>query len=40
MLTDIQNKIPAIIHELRNGQSEMEEQSYYLEHLEMNEQLD
>lgn len=39
LLTEIQNKIPANIHELRNGQREMEEQSYYLEHLEMTHQL-
>ncbi len=40
LLTDIQNKIPSHIHELRNGQREMEAQSYYLEHLEMTHQLD
>ena len=39
LLTEIQNKIPSNIHELRNGQREMEEQSYYLEHLEMTSQL-
>jgi len=39
LLSDIQNKIPASIHELRNGQREMEEKSYYLEHLEMTDQL-
>ncbi|WP_075620074.1 septation ring formation regulator EzrA [Paenisporosarcina indica] len=39
LLTEIQNKIPASIHELRNGQREMEEKSYYLEHLEMTQQL-
>ncbi len=39
LLTEIQNKIPTNIHDLRSGQREMEEQSYYLEHLEMTEQL-
>ena len=39
LLTEIQNKIPTHIHDLRNGQREMEEQSYYLEHLEMTDQL-
>ncbi len=33
LLTDLQNKIPASIRELRNGTREMEEQSYYLQHL-------
>ena len=40
VLTEIQNKIPATIHELRNGQKEMEESSYYLQHLEMTNKLD
>ncbi|MGE7622727.1 septation ring formation regulator EzrA [Viridibacillus sp. NPDC096237] len=40
LLTDIQHKIPSHIHELRNGQREMEEQSFFLKHLEMNEKLD
>ncbi|MEK4084847.1 septation ring formation regulator [Paenisporosarcina quisquiliarum] len=40
VLSEIQHKIPAIIHELRNGQKEMEEGSYYLQHLEMNKKLD
>lgn len=40
LLTDVQNKIPSSIHDLRSGQREMEEQSYYLEHLEMTDQLD
>ena len=40
LLTDVQNKIPASIHDLRSGQREMEAQSYYLEHLEMTAQLD
>lgn len=39
VLTEIQNKIPATIHELRNGQKEMEESSYYLQHLEMTNKL-
>jgi septation ring formation regulator len=39
LLTEVQNKIPSHIHDLRNGQREMEEQSYYLEHLEMTDQL-
>lgn len=39
LLTDIQAKIPSAIHELRNGQREMEEQSYYLRHLELTEYL-
>ncbi|MFO7317670.1 MAG: septation ring formation regulator EzrA [Bacilli bacterium] len=40
LLTEIQTKIPASIHELRTGQREMEEQSYYLQHLELTEHLD
>ncbi|WP_144510915.1 septation ring formation regulator EzrA [Bacillus sp. FJAT-22090] len=40
ILSEIQNKIPATIHELRNGQKEMEESSYYLQHLEMSNKLD
>ncbi|MFJ8063370.1 septation ring formation regulator EzrA [Psychrobacillus sp. NPDC096426] len=40
ILTEIQNKIPATIHELRNGQKEMEESSYYLQHLEMTNKLE
>ncbi|NLY80495.1 MAG: septation ring formation regulator EzrA, partial [Lysinibacillus sp.] len=40
LLTEIQTKIPTNIHELRNGQREMEEQSYYLHHLELTENLD
>ncbi|MER1986988.1 MAG: septation ring formation regulator EzrA [Solibacillus sp.] len=40
ILTDIQAKIPTAIHELRNGQREMEEQRYYLRHLELTEYLD
>lgn len=39
LLTEIQTKIPGTIHELRNGQREMEEQSYYLNHLELTEYL-
>jgi septation ring formation regulator len=39
LLTEVQNKIPSHIHDLRGGQREMEEQSYYLEHLDMTEQL-
>lgn len=40
VLSEIQHKIPASIHELRNGQKEMEESSYYLQHLEMTAKLD
>lgn len=40
LLTEIQTKIPGVIHDLRNGQREMEEQSYYLVHLEMTQYLD
>lgn len=40
LLTVIQTKIPAAIHELRSGQREMEQQSYYLNHLELNVFLD
>lgn len=39
LLTEIQTKIPTAIHELRNGQREMEEQKYYLRHLELTEYL-
>ncbi|WP_318614200.1 septation ring formation regulator EzrA [Sporosarcina sp. YIM B06819] len=40
LLTELQNKIPASIRELRNGTKEMEEQSYYLQHLELATHLD
>ena len=40
LLSEVQTKIPAAIHELRNGQREMEEQNYYLRHLELTEALD
>ena len=39
LLTELQNKIPASIRELRNGTREMEEQSYFLQHLELPKQL-
>ncbi len=35
LLSELQSKIPASIRELRNGTREMEEQSYYLQHLEL-----
>lgn len=35
LLTELQNKIPAAIRELRNGLKEMEEQSYYIAHLDL-----
>ncbi|MER2090765.1 MAG: septation ring formation regulator EzrA [Sporosarcina sp.] len=35
LLSELQNKIPASLRELRNGTREMEEQSYYLQHLEL-----
>jgi septation ring formation regulator len=40
LLGEIQTKIPASIQDLRNGQREMEEQKYYLVHLELQEFLD
>jgi len=40
ILQEIQHKIPSSIHELRGGIREMEEQSYYLQHLEMAKNLD
>lgn len=40
LLTQLQNKIPAAIHELRNGMREMEEQSYYIQHLGLPKLLD
>ena len=40
LLTEIQHKIPSDIHEIRNGHREMEEQSYFLAHLEILEKLD
>nr|WP_106780425.1 septation ring formation regulator EzrA [Lysinibacillus timonensis] len=40
VITEIQTKIPNAIHDLKNGQREMEEQSYYLRHLELTEALD
>lgn len=39
LLTELQNKIPASIRELRNGIREMEEQSYNLAHLDLQTQL-
>ncbi|MBO0586194.1 septation ring formation regulator EzrA [Sporosarcina sp. E16_8] len=39
LLSELQSKIPSSIRELRNGTREMEEQSYYLQHLELTEQL-
>ncbi|WP_146548007.1 septation ring formation regulator EzrA [Rummeliibacillus suwonensis] len=39
LLTEIQHKIPSDIHEIRNGHQEMEEQSYFLVHLEILEKL-
>ncbi|MGE7841538.1 septation ring formation regulator EzrA [Lysinibacillus sp. NPDC093712] len=40
ILTELQVKLPGAVQELRNGQREMEEQSYYLHHLELTEALD
>ncbi|WP_172371125.1 septation ring formation regulator EzrA [Sporosarcina jiandibaonis] len=40
LLAELQNKIPAAIRELRNGSKGMEEQSYYLQHLELPKQFD
>ncbi|WP_342505451.1 septation ring formation regulator EzrA [Sporosarcina sp. FSL K6-2383] len=40
LLAELQNKIPAALRELRNGMKEMEEQSYYLQHLELTDHLD
>lgn len=40
ILTELQVKLPGAIQELRSGQREMEEQSYYLHHLELTEALD
>lgn len=40
VITEIHTKIPNAISDLRNGQREMEKQSYYLNHLELNESLD
>ena len=40
LLTELQNKMPASIRELRNGIREMEDQSYYLAHLDLPKQLD
>ncbi|MFJ7934839.1 septation ring formation regulator EzrA [Sporosarcina sp. NPDC096371] len=39
LLTELQNKIPASLRELRNGTKEMEGQSYYLQHLELPKRL-
>ncbi|WP_264988045.1 septation ring formation regulator EzrA [Lysinibacillus piscis] len=39
ILTELQVKLPGAVQELRNGQREMEEKSYYLQHLELNETL-
>ena len=40
LLAEVQTKIPGAIHDLRNGQREMEESNYYLLHLELTEYLD
>ncbi|MHA6260681.1 septation ring formation regulator EzrA [Sporosarcina sp. CAU 1771] len=40
LLTELQNKIPTSIRELRSGILEMEDQSYYLKHLELVKHLD
>ena len=40
LISEIQTKIPASIQDLRNGHREMEEQKYYLTHLELQEHLD
>jgi septation ring formation regulator len=40
LLTELQNKMPAAIRELRNGVREMEDQSYYLGHLDIPKQLE
>ena len=40
ILTELQVKLPGAIQELRIGKREMEEQSYYLHHLELTEALD
>jgi len=40
LLTELQNKMPASIRELRNGINEMEDQSYNLAHLDLTKQLD
>ena len=39
LLAELQNKIPATIRELQNGSVGMEEQAYYLQHLELPKQL-
>ena len=39
LLADVHSKIPSYINELRNGLREMEEQSYYVNHLEIADQL-
>jgi septation ring formation regulator len=40
LLSEIQSKIPSSVHDLRNGLREMEEQSYYLAHLELTQYLE
>ncbi len=40
LLTEIQHKIPSDIHEIRNGHREMEDQSYFLVHLEILDKLE
>lgn len=40
LLADVEKKIPSYISELRQGKAEMEENSYYLGHLELTLQLD
>ncbi|MCZ2257964.1 septation ring formation regulator EzrA [Sporosarcina sp. G11-34] len=40
LLTELQNKIPSSIRNLRNGIMEMEDQFYYLHHLQLTEHLD
>lgn len=40
LLTELQNKIPSAIRELRNGTREMEDDSYYLQHLGLPKKFD
>ncbi len=40
LITEIHTKIPNAIQDLKNGQKEMEDQSYYLRHLELTEALE
>lgn len=40
LLSEVSSKIPATLHELRMGKNEMEQQGYFLDHLDISSKLD